>query len=76
LEEEGKGEADTIIMADWNSVVGGKSDQNIAGQHGMKRTIQGGQMLIGFCERKRIVITNTWFEKPKRRLYLWKALGN
>jgi endonuclease/exonuclease/phosphatase family metal-dependent hydrolase len=33
-------------------------------------------MLIDFCERTRLVITNTWFKKPKKRLYKWKAPGN
>jgi hypothetical protein len=33
-------------------------------------------MLIDFCERNGLVITNTWFKKPKRRLYSWKAPGD
>jgi hypothetical protein len=33
-------------------------------------------MLIDFCERNGLVITNTWFKKPKRRLYTWKSPGN
>ena len=32
-----------------------------------------GQMLINFCERNGLIVTNTWFRKPKRRLYTWKA---
>jgi hypothetical protein len=35
-----------------------------------------GQMLIYFCERNGLVITNTWFKKPKRRLYIWKSPGD
>ena len=30
-------------------------------------------MLINFCERNRLTVTKTWFRKPKRRLYTWKA---
>jgi hypothetical protein len=48
LEEDGKGATNMIIMGDWNSVVGGIR----------------GQMLIDFCERNGIVITNKWFKKP------------
>jgi hypothetical protein len=35
-----------------------------------------GQMLFDFCGRAGFVITNTWFKKPKRRLYTWKAPGD
>jgi hypothetical protein len=33
-------------------------------------------MLIDFYERNGLVITNTWFKKPKRRLYTWKSPGD
>jgi hypothetical protein len=33
-------------------------------------------MLIKFCERNGLIVTNTWFRKPKRRLYTWKAPGD
>ena len=32
-------------------------------------------MLIDFCERNGLIVTNTWF-KPRRRLYTWKAPGD
>ena len=28
-----------------------------------------------FCERYGLIVTNTWFKKPKRILYTWKAPG-
>jgi hypothetical protein len=37
---------------------------------------QRSQMLIDFCERNGLIFTNTWFKKPKRRLYTWKAPGD
>ena len=33
-------------------------------------------MLCDFCERNGLIVTNTWFKKPKRRLYTWKAPGD
>ena len=33
-------------------------------------------MFIEFCERNGLIVTNTWFKKPKRRLYIWKAPGD
>jgi len=33
-------------------------------------------MLTNFCERNGLIVTNTWFRKPKRRLYTRKAPGD
>jgi len=33
-------------------------------------------MLIDFCERNGLIVTNTWFKKPRRRMYTWKAPGD
>ena len=51
LEEDGKRDTNTIIMGDWNSVVGDESYENIVGPHGLGRKNYRGQMLINFCER-------------------------
>jgi hypothetical protein len=72
LEDDGKGDTNTIIMGDWNSVVGDKSYRNIVGQHGLGRKNHGGQILINVCERNGLIVTNTWFRKPKIRLHTWK----
>jgi len=46
LEEDGKGNTNTIIMGEWNSVVGDKSYRNIVGPHGLGRKNHRGQMPI------------------------------
>jgi exonuclease III len=76
LEENGKGETNTIIMGEWNSVVGDKAHHNTVGPYGLGRSNQRGQMLIDFCERNGLVITSTWLKKSKRRLYTWKSPGD
>jgi len=76
LEEDGKGDTNTIIMGDWNNVVGDESYRNIVGPNGLGRKNHRSQMLINFCERNRLIVTNTWFRKSKRRLYTWKAPGD
>jgi exonuclease III len=76
LEEYGKGNTKTIIMWDWNSVVGDEPYRNIVGPHGLGRNNHRGQMLINCCERNGLSVTNTRFRKPKRRLYTWKAPGH
>jgi hypothetical protein len=53
-------------------VVGDKAQHNIVGPYGLGRRNQTGQMLVHFCERNGLVITNTWFKKPER-LYILKA---
>jgi len=60
-EEDGKGKTNTIIMRDWNSVVGEESYRNIVGPHGLGRKKHRGQMPINFCERNGLIFTNTWF---------------
>jgi hypothetical protein len=58
-------------------VVGNKAHQNNVGPFGLGRRNQRGQMLIDFSERNGLDTTNTWFKKPKRRLYsyTWKSPG-
>ena len=63
LEEGGKGNTN-ITLGDWNSIVGDESYQNIVGSHGVGRQNDRGQMLIDFCERNGLIVTNTWFKKP------------
>jgi hypothetical protein len=65
LGEDGKGDTNTIILGDWNSVVGEESYRNIVGPHDLGRKNHGGQMLINFCERNGLIFTNTWFRKRK-----------
>jgi hypothetical protein len=63
-------------MGDWKSVVGDEPYRNIVGPHGLGKKKQRGQMLFNFCERNGLITTNTWFRKPKRRLYTWKEPGD
>jgi hypothetical protein len=74
--EDVKGGTNTIIMGEWNSVVRDASYRNIVGPHGLGRKNRRGQMLNNFCERNGLIVTNTWFRKPKRRLCTWKVPGD
>jgi len=75
-EEEGKADTNTIIMGDWHSVVGDESYKNIVAPHFLGRKNHRVQMFINFCERNGLIVTNTWFRRPKRRVYTWKAPGD
>jgi len=76
LEEDGKGNTITTIMGDWNSIVGDEPYRNVVGPHGIGRKNHRVEMLINFCERNGLIVTNTWFRKPKKRLYTWKVPGD
>jgi len=56
--------------------LGSNHTKNIFGSHGLGRWNQSGEMLIDFFERNGLIFANTWFKKPKRRLYTWRAPGN
>jgi len=58
LEEDGKGK-NTTIMGDWNNVVGDESYRNIAGPHGLGRKNRRVKLLINFCKRNGLNLTNT-----------------
>ena len=65
-----------IIMGDWNAVVGeGREDREVGG-FGLGTRNERGQMLVDFCKRWNMVVTNTWFEHEKRRRYTWKMPGD
>ncbi|PNF34252.1 hypothetical protein B7P43_G17273 [Cryptotermes secundus] len=50
LQEDGRRDTNSIILGDWNSIVGDEPYQNIVGSHGLGRRNHRGQMLIDFCE--------------------------
>jgi hypothetical protein len=58
LQEDGKGETNTIIMGDWSSAVADKSCRNIVGPQGQGRRNQSSQMLVEFSDRNKLVIIN------------------
>jgi exonuclease III len=58
LEEDGKGDTNSIILGDWSSIVGDESYRNIAGSRGLGRRNHRGQMLVDFCERNGLIVTN------------------
>ena len=59
LEENGKDDTNTIIMGDWNSVVGDESYRNFVGPHGLGRKNHRNQIIINFCEINGVIFTNT-----------------
>uniref|UniRef100_A0A8D8R6E3 Craniofacial development protein 2 n=1 Tax=Cacopsylla melanoneura TaxID=428564 RepID=A0A8D8R6E3_9HEMI len=76
IDENGRGQVRSIVMGDWNSVVGNESVSNIVGKYGLGKQNERGERLIGFCEASGLWISNTWFQHHKRRLYTYKNPGD
>jgi len=76
LIEKEKGNDYVVIMGDWNAVVGEGRDEKEVGSFGYGKRNDRGQMMVEFCRRRKMMITNTWFEHEKRRRYTWKKAGN
>lgn len=62
-----------IIMGDFNAKIGKGGDGNTVGQFGLGKRNQRGDMLVNFCRDHNLIVTNTWFQHPERRLYTWKS---
>ena len=44
--------------------------------HGLGRGNERGERLIQFCQENKLIIANTWFKPPVRKLYTWKSPGD
>ena len=62
-----------LIMGDWNAKIGGKAVEGISGTHGLGDRNQAGERMIEFSEANQLIVTNTWYKQPRRRLYTWTS---
>ena len=58
-----------FIRGDWNAKVGSQETPGVTGKFGLRVQMKKGQRLTEFCQEN--VITNTFFQQCKRRLYTW-----
>ena len=58
-----------FIIGDWNAKVGSQEIPGVTGKFGLGEQNETGQRLIEFCQKNALVIENTLFQQPKRRLY-------
>ena len=71
-----KGTDYVVIMGDWNAVVGEGAEGKCIGKYGLGKRNSRGEKLAEFCERRELILTNTWFQHEKRRRYTWKSPGD
>ena len=64
------------VMDDLNAKVGNKQVEKTVGKYGIGDKNERGERLIGFCEKNKLIIANTFFKHPIRRLYTWKSPGD
>ena len=62
-----------FILGDWNAKVGSQETPGVTGKFGLGVRNESGQRLIEFCQENALVIANTLFQQPKRRLYPWTS---
>ena len=70
-----KGTEYSIIMGDWNAVVGEGREEDCVGKYGLGKRNNRGNRLVEFCKNQRLVITNTCFKHHMRRRYTWMMPG-
>ena len=62
-----------FIIGTWNVKAGSQEIPGLAGKFGLGVQNEAGQRLIEFCQENVLVIANTLFQQPKRRLYTWTS---
>ena len=62
-----------FIIGDWNEKEGSQETPGVTGKFGLGIRNEAGQRLIEFCQENALVITNTFFQQHKRRLYTWTS---
>ena len=62
-----------FIRGDGNEKIGSQEIHGVTGKFDLGVQNEAGQRLTEFCQESTLVITNTLFQKHKRRLYTWTS---
>ncbi|CAH2103665.1 unnamed protein product [Euphydryas editha] len=68
-----KKEEINVVMGDLNARVGSGEVPGTVGKFGLGARNERGDLLVQFCQEKELVIANTLFQLPPRRLYTWTS---
>ena len=62
-----------FLIGNWNAQVGSQETRGVTGKLDLEIRNEARQRLIEFCQENALVITNTFFQQHKRRLYTWTS---
>ncbi|CAK1599374.1 unnamed protein product [Parnassius mnemosyne] len=62
-----------LVQGDFNAKIGEGKVSDIVGSFGLGKRNDRGDRLLQFCEEHGLIISNTHFKQPPRRLYTWKS---
>ena len=62
-----------FILQDWNAKAESQETPGKTGKFGLEVQNKAGQRLTELCQENPLVIANTLFQQPKRRLYTWTS---
>ena len=65
IKEKRKGRECLVVMGDFNGKVGMYKEEDTIGPYGVGIRNENGQLLIEFCKRHNLFVTNTWFQQRK-----------
>ena len=63
----------TVVMGDFNAKVGKDKVEAVTGGFGLGERNSRGDRMVEFCQVRDLMIANTFFKLPDRRLYTWKS---
>ena len=62
-----------IMMGVYNAIVGEENGDSYIGKYGLGKKNDRGSMLREFANNNKMVICNTVFKEPKRRIWTWQG---
>ena len=65
-----------MLLGNFNAKVGSGKQRKTVEPHGLGTRNERGERLVDWCEEKKLVITNTWFETHPKRKYTWISPGD
>ena len=63
-----KGNDYVIVMENFNEIVGKEEQKKEIGRYGLGKRYERGDLLAQFCQNNKLIVTNTWFKNPKKRI--------